>query len=43
MRNGLQKTEGMEADAARKERRKMMVRVDVEGRNALIEGGEVVF
>ena len=43
MRNGLQKAEGMEADAARKEAVKEKPENDVEGRNALIGCGEAVF
>ena len=40
MRNGLQKTEGMEEDSDCNEAVKEKVYEDVKGRNALIGGGE---
>ena len=43
MCNGVQKTEGTEGDSARKEAIKEKVEEDVEGRNALIGGGEAAF
>lgn len=43
MCNGVQKTEGTEGDSARKEAIKGKVEEDVEGRNALIGGGEAAF
>jgi hypothetical protein len=39
----VQKTEGTEGDSARKEAVKGKLEDDVEGRNALIEGGEAAF